>query len=108
MLQIATNKSITLGYKFPSQKLSTSSSTSSQISTKNHQHQQNKAHDVTLIAGIYRPSIRARTDVYKENKGQYESDSDDGSNVYDEYNAFQTHNNYTSDEEDDNDEDGFV
>ena len=47
-------------------------------------------------------------EVDEENKSQYESDSDDGSTMYEKDNDFQPHNNYATDEEDDNDEDEVV
>ena len=58
-----------------------------------------------LILGINRPARRARTYMDKK-KCQDESDSDDRSNIDEEENYFQLHNNYTSDEEDDNEEYG--
>ena len=61
-----------------------------------------------LISGIHRPTRRARTDVEKENKIQDEIYSYDGSNIDEEKNALKPHNNYSSDEEDNNEEDGFV
>ena len=44
----------------------------------------------------------------KENKSQDEGDNDYGSNIDEEDTDLKSHNNYASDEEDNNEEDGVV
>ena len=53
-------------------------------------------------------SIRSRKYVDKENKSQDEGDNDYGSNIDEEDTDLKSHNNYASDEEDNNEEDGVV
>ena len=76
--------------------------------TRNWHEQQYEAPGVTPIAGIHRPARRAKIYVDEENKSQYGSDSDDVSNIDEDGNDFQPHNNYTSDEENKNDKDKVV
>ena len=108
LLQIVINKVITVVYKISSQKYLTSSSISIMKRRQNQQNQQYKAPGVPLVAGIHRTSRIARTYVDGEYKIQDESDSDDGSKIEYEDNAFQPHNNYSSDEEYNNAEDRVV
>ena len=63
---------------------------------------------VLLIEVIHRHDRRARIYVDEENKSQDGSVSDYGSNIDEEENTFQPHNNYASDEEDKNEKDVVV
>ena len=108
MLEIYTNQAITVVYKVSSHQSSTSSSDYNRQRKINWQHQQDEAPGVPLISGMHRPPIRARLYVDEENESQYGSSSDDGSKIDNEDNDFQPHNNYASDKEDKNEQDGVV
>ena len=43
----------------------------------------------------------------EENESRSGSDSDDGSKIHEEENSFRPHNNYASDEDNNNKQDGF-
>ena len=107
-LQKYFNQPIAVEYKIYSQQSSTPSSVSIRQRTQNKQHQQYEATDVPLITGIHIPDIRAIIYVDEENESQYGSDINDGSNIDKEDKYFQPHNNYASDEEDNNEKDGVV
>ena len=61
-----------------------------------------------LIEGINITTGISRKDADEENESQYGSDIDDGSKIDKEDNYFHPHNNYASDEKDNNKECVFV
>ena len=63
LLQTDINKSITVGYKFSSRQLSTSTSTHGWKMMQNRQHQQYEAPGDPLVEVIHRPSRREIIDL---------------------------------------------